>query len=543
MPFGLNKRTGRFGKGFRQLLASIVLGCFLGLNNLAVASEQSGSEPDTIPPVMRIQLEISAKGLSVLRANPRKNVRTVLREGNHEFREVGIHLKGSTGSFRPIDDKPCFTLDFRRYVANRSFYGLSKFHLNNSVEDPSYLNEWLGGELFRAAGVPAPKVSWAVVELNGKSLGLYVLKEGFTPTFLAGYFSQTNGVLYDTDWGHDVDQRMRPALGANPEGDQARLVSLAAITRESDLRQRWMHLTEAIDMERFMSFMAMEVMLGHRDGYCLARNNFRLYQDSASGHWIFLPAGMDQLLGRADMPWKPHLDGIVAQGIMETPEGQKQYADRFSTLFTNLFQPETLTNRMRALVRQLRPFLDNNEFGDLEREAGRVYERLVQRQDNLQCQLSQFPPKLLEFKGDIGLLSEWVKVDEPAGGKMELASSPDGIPSWHIHAGAKTSASWRTQVQLEPGRYRLEGRGMTREFQPLPYGKNQGASFRLEGRTDRSNALVGNNEWKSMSVEFEMGRSSELVQFIAEFRASAGDLWLDAKSLRVVRLSEAPPVK
>lgn len=41
----------------------------------------------------------------------------------------------------------------------------------------------------------------------------------------------------------------------------------------------------------------MEVMLGHRDGYCLARNNHRVYHDLDSGKMVLFPHSTDQLFG------------------------------------------------------------------------------------------------------------------------------------------------------------------------------------------------------------------------------------------------------
>ena len=131
-----------------------------------------------------------------------------MRCGALELPKVGLHIKGRVGSFRPIDDKPALTLSFDKFTPGQRFYGLRKVYLNNSVEDPTYLNEALGSELFRAAGVPAPRVGLAKVELNGRPLGLYVLKEGFAEEFLALYFRDPKGNLYDNDTGHDVDERL-----------------------------------------------------------------------------------------------------------------------------------------------------------------------------------------------------------------------------------------------------------------------------------------------------------------------------------------------
>src|SRR5262249_24800029 len=136
---------------------------------------------------------------------------------------VGIHLKGSTGSFRSLDDKPAFTLNFDRFSRGTRFHGLRKIHLNNSVEDPSYLNEMIGSELFRAAGVPAPRVTHARVELNGTPLGLYVLKEGFTEDLAGRYFKRTDGNWSESDveLPDSTSSRTRMALDEDERSDHS----------------------------------------------------------------------------------------------------------------------------------------------------------------------------------------------------------------------------------------------------------------------------------------------------------------------------------
>ena len=90
----------------------------------------------------------------------------------------------------------------------------------------------------------------------------------------------------------------------------------------------------------FVDFMAMEVMVGHRDGYCLARNNYRVYYDVDSDKIVFFPHGMDQLFGNPNATWLPHMAGLVAKAVMETPEGRRQYRERFCALFTNVFHAQ-----------------------------------------------------------------------------------------------------------------------------------------------------------------------------------------------------------
>jgi spore coat protein H len=335
----------------------------------------------------RIRLEVASGDLRVLRDNPRQYVHATLREGTNILRGVAVRLKGAS-SFRNVDDKPSLTVDCARFSAGLRFHGLSKIHLNNSVEDPGYLNEKLGSELFHAAGLPAPRVSHALVELNGRRLGLYVLKEGFAGEFLARHFQRADGNLYEPQAGvaPDVNGPM-PRNSGDGARDSPDLRRLAAASAE-DLALRWKTLGEILDLDRFLTFMAMEVLSGHRDGYCLARNNYRLYHEPASRRFIFLPDGMDQLFGRADFPVEPHVSGVVAKAVLETQEGREAYRQRVAVVFTNCFQAEALVNRVHAWSDALAPNLTRAEARALRREADDLCERIRQRVLHVRRQLA-----------------------------------------------------------------------------------------------------------------------------------------------------------
>jgi spore coat protein H len=414
-----------------------------------------------------LRLEIPPEGVSSLRADSREYVRATLRDGETVYENVAVHLKGSTGSFRPLDDKPSLTLDFNRFTGSQRYHGLRRIYLNNSVEDPSYLNEEIGAEMFRAAGVPAPRVTHALVELNGRKLGLYVLKEGFTEDFLSCWFRRVDGNLYDTDLGHDVDRPMKRNSGLGPKHDsQADLAALAAAALEPDMGRRWQRLQGVLDVDRFLSFMAMEVMICHRDGYSFARNNFRIYHDMDTDRIIFLPAGMDQLFGKADLPWKPYLSGIVAKAVMETPEGKQRYRERFQSLFTSVFKVKALNDRADQIVFGLRPSMGNKEFKALEEAAAELKKRIAQRQAWLDSELSQPEPALREFKNGVAVLSGWKAVDAPPGTLMEKTKSPDGILALRIPADPKSLGSWRMKALLKRRRTtalrETSGRGIAR---------------------------------------------------------------------------------
>jgi len=463
-----------------------------------------GTDLFTTGSVRRIEITIPTEGIAELRANSRQNVSATVREGTNTFSKVGVHLKGSVGSFRGIDGKPAFTLSFDKAAAGQRFHGLRKIHLNNSVEDGSYMNELIGSDTFRAAGVPTPRVAHAVVELNGRRLGLYVLKEGFTEDFLSLHFRHTSGNLYDIARdGHDVNEPMDKALGANPN-DRGDLEALAAAAEDQDFAKRWTRLQATLDMDRFLSFMALEVMLGHRDGYCLARNNFLVYHDVDSNRLIFFPHGMDVLFGNPRAAIQPMMNGVVAKAIMETPEGRRAYRNRCATLFTNIFDVKKMMARIDATALALHPVLSRDEAASLDREVADLKQRITARSAELKKQLSEPPLELLRFTDGLAKLSSWQAVDAPDGGSMAQARGPDGKRSLVIRAGPVTSATWRSKVLLPPGQYRFEGSVKTASVSPLRFGKNQGATLRVSGLpTVRPAGLLGDQPWKDFQVPFE----------------------------------------
>ncbi len=451
------------------------------------------------------------------------------------FPKVGIHLKGSTGSFRGLDGKPAFTISVDRFDASQRFHGLRKIHLNNSVEDSSYMNELLGGEMFRAAGVPASRVAHAIVEFNGRRLGLYVLKEGFTEDFLALYFRHTTGNLYDTGAGHDVDEDLKKDLSPNPE-DRSDLEALAFAAQEPDLARRWQQLQRTLDVDRFVSFMAMEIMLGHRDGYCLAKNNFRVYHDVDSQRLMFFPHGMDVLFGNPRALIEPRMNGLVGRAVMETPEGRRAYRNRFLLLYTNAFSPEKLAAQIDRTLPHLSAAVTAAEATALSREAALLKDRIFSRARELEKLLQQAPLELLRFTDSQAQLSGWQPFDLPAGGSLAQTNAIDGKRSLMIAAGPVTSASWRAKVLLPPGRYRFECSVRVSSVAALSFGKNHGATLRVSGvPAPRPAGLLGNQPWKPMQVAFETTAREQEVDLICDLRASKGTAWFDLESLRLVR--------
>jgi spore coat protein CotH len=338
-------------------------------------------------PVVRLEIQVDEPHLSDLLFDERSYVRSSVREIDPKggepkvYRDVGIHLKGARGSYRPFHSNPALTLNFDKFQKGQKFHGIDKLHLNNSVQDRSYLSELLSGELFQAAGVPAARVAFAIVTLNGRPRGLYVLKEGFDRTFLARHFADKDGNLYDGGFINDVDEPLEKTSGSGPD-DHSDLARLAAAAWEADPARRLALLEEVLDLERFLSFVAVEMLAWHWDGYAMKRNNYRVYHDPASGRFVFLPHGMDQMFDHARGPIVPDADGLVARAVLSTDAGRERYQRRLEALIGRIFSPDALVARIDEVAPTIREALAELDPELAERHDGAVADlraRVVER--------------------------------------------------------------------------------------------------------------------------------------------------------------------
>jgi spore coat protein CotH len=383
-------------KWWGSIVGLIAAGCLLGRTSAAVQSDAGGLpaadlfQQGLIP---RLRIELSSEAKASLQSKPRTYVSATVREGTRVYTNVSIRLKGGPGSFRPLNDRPAFTVNFGRLNPGQKFHGLRKLHLNNSVQDSIFLSEKICREMFEAAGVPSPRAGHAVVEFDGRVLGLYVLVEGIDKQFLGRYFNDTKGNLYDGHSQNDVTQRMRTNSGENPK-DQSALRALAAALRETDLQQRLAAVNKILDLDRFISFIAMEVIVCHWDGYALNRNNFRIYHDRAAGKLVFLPHGLDQTFQRLNTPALPTMAGAVAKGVLEIPEVAERYRARQLVLLTNVFLVPPLALHVSQLASNVNLTLqdiDPGASGSYLSRASTFRRRIRNRLNSLQRQLSATP--------------------------------------------------------------------------------------------------------------------------------------------------------
>src|SRR6267378_1231010 len=301
--------------GIRAVGALLML-CASGLASMtlfAAPAAVPGAELFADSKVRTFKIDMTGAEFETLKKDNRQYVRGTVREGTNVFTNVAVHLKGM-GSFRPLHEKPSFAVRFDKYIPGQLYCGMTKFLLNNSSQDASYLAEYMSTSLFRDAGLPAARVTHAFVELNGRDLGLYVLIEAMNKEFLHQHFRSGRGNLYEA-YTQDIDQQLDQDGGKPSE--QSDRKALAEATKIADPAQRWARLQKVLDVEEFISFLALEMFVGHTDGYALNRNNYRIYHDPYYDRFVFITHGLDWGFSNIGVPLRPPLNSLVVRAVLE----------------------------------------------------------------------------------------------------------------------------------------------------------------------------------------------------------------------------------
>jgi spore coat protein CotH len=360
------------------LLAPLALALVLALDRTPVeAAGNPAKDSDDFfaakGEVISLTIDIDKTNLDSLRREPRKYVKATLTEGKTVYKDVGIHLKGAAGSWRGIDDKPGLTLNMNKFGGKELFHGMDKWHLANSVQDPSYLSELICGELYRAAGVPASRVSHALVTINGKKRGLYYLKEGYDKHFRKRHFADHHGNFYDGGFLREIDQPLQQLSG---KGDVKVHTDLKALfdTTKVKKEDRFDKMAKLLDVDKFVSYLCLQVLTWDWDGYPMKRNNYRIYHEPKKDKIIFIPSGMDQMWGDPRGSLFPHFEGTVARAFLETPQGRKRYLERMEEILKKVYNSDAMVKRLTELEKRVQPAL-----ASVDREAGRQYAGQVKR--------------------------------------------------------------------------------------------------------------------------------------------------------------------
>lgn len=273
----------------------------------------------------RIDLDIPDDSRAALAADPYTGQPATLSYERVQL-PVEVHLKGVYGSLRTLDGKASFSVDLNAARPGGSLRGIQKLKLNNMVQDPTGVHEHLTYALMQAAGVEAPRVGYVQVYVNGVYQGVYTNVEAVDQHFLDHHFGEHGGNLYEGAYGVDFyvgDEFAFECDSCAFPDDRSDLTEVAEILDGEPTDAGVVQLEQRIDLDQFLTEIAVEQVSLHWDGYTTA-NNYRVYHDPGQGRFVLIPWGVDQTwIDEYYAPWSGY--GRVLQFCIANAACEARY--------------------------------------------------------------------------------------------------------------------------------------------------------------------------------------------------------------------------
>ncbi|MFA7273645.1 MAG: CotH kinase family protein [Crocinitomicaceae bacterium] len=217
---------------------------------------------------------------------------------------VGFRLRGNTSRYSA---KKSFKISFNTFNTGSRWNDLKKMNLNGEHNDPSILRSWLSNTLLSENQIIAIRNSYVKLFINGEYKGLYFNAEHIDKPFITQRFGSDNdGNLYKSAWGANLAY-----LGTNPSSyvdkyelntntdsfDYSGLIHFIDVLNNTPSAQFACAIQQVFDVESYLKTLAMEVLIGHWDGYSYNQNNYYLYENPADGRFVFIEYDMDNTFG------------------------------------------------------------------------------------------------------------------------------------------------------------------------------------------------------------------------------------------------------
>jgi len=291
-----------------------------------------------------------------------------------ELTNVAIRKKGYLGSLSTA--RPSIKLNFDTHQEGRTYKTLKRMTLNNDRQDPSHSHQCMAYDLYRAAGIIAPRCNLAHVVINNEDMGTYTHVESIKKPFLERNFNNKSGNLYEAqiaDLGSELNHRfeLKTNKTANDRSDLDDLAAVLQLEGDEFLTQ----LAQHIDVNEFITYWAVETLIGHWDSATGNTNNFYLYHNPEDDLFHFIPWGTDSAF-TSDNAFKPdsaplYKNFSLAKRLYDIEHTRIQYFSAINTLLTDhwieedllakLDQIQAITDTPTSDFQSMKDFITGNE--------------------------------------------------------------------------------------------------------------------------------------------------------------------------------------
>ncbi|MDB6029894.1 MAG: hypothetical protein JWM16_232 [Verrucomicrobiales bacterium] len=351
----------------------------------AMQPEDSGNHPPMAGPEGPNLLGHNGgkNGLSAARGIEFKYVHADLELGTNRLKDVAVRLKGNS-SFMQVGKarKYSFKVDLNEFVKGQKIGSLTKLNFHNNVADPSWMNEVLSYQLYRDAGVPAPKTAYAKVyvtvpgEHDRTYLGLYSMVEDVDRSFAWDHFGSKKGAVFKPvthklfDYLGDDWSNYRQIYDPKSELSEAqakRLIEFCKLVSKADDGEFEKSISSFLDIDEFSRFLAVTVYLSTLDSLLGMGQNFYAHLHPVFQNFQFIPWDLDNSFGQFQMmgtqeereqlslqkPWVG--ENRFLERLFKVGRFQTFYKTHLLSFQVMLFKPERIQRQVENLAAIIRP--------------------------------------------------------------------------------------------------------------------------------------------------------------------------------------------
>jgi hypothetical protein len=300
---------------------------------------------------------------SVPPESPYEYVPATVTVGGVTLENVGVRAKGFFGSVNPV--RRSLKIKFDEFVEGQTLGETKRLTLNNNNQDYTRMRTCLALRVFQKAGLPASDCGFAHVAVNGKDLGVYSSVEPIKKPFLRKHFADDEGNLYEAQLGdflpeliNSFERKTNDATADDRSDLEAAMMALEA--DDADLLNE---LGAVIDLDAFLGFWAMEILLAHWDSYTGNMNNYYIYNDPTTGKFTFIPWGPDAAFSEKEEILQINSVGplfansALSKRLYDHPEGRELFIAKIAELYDLVWGDDELLNQVIATRRLLRPYI------------------------------------------------------------------------------------------------------------------------------------------------------------------------------------------
>ncbi len=224
------------------------------------------------------------------------------------FKPVGVKFRGASSFFSvPEGRKRSLSIGINLTDDEQRLGGYRTLNLLNAHQDPTFLRTALYMHIARQY-IPAPKVNYMRVVINGESWGPYVNSEHFNSDFVNEWFGTTKGARWKVPGspmgrgglnylGEDAAayKRIYEIKSKDDPKAWADLIRLCKTLSQTPAEQLEKALEPQLDIDGALKFLALDKALINNDGYWVRMSDYSIYQD-VKGKFHVIPHDANETL-------------------------------------------------------------------------------------------------------------------------------------------------------------------------------------------------------------------------------------------------------